>query len=202
MKPRNATRMTLLQKLQDQHDETSWGEFISIYKPYIFVVLRNMGLSHHDCEDLSQNVVLRAWEKLPGFDYDPGKGKFRGWLTAIAKNMARNYLSQNSNRLKLLKKHVEDKSDINDHINRVILPELEKRAESEWRVFIANRAWDNVKDRLSDNLKEAFLRCSKGESIAEIAEAIGIAENSVYKYKNRVQNIICKEIVRLENEIG
>ena len=45
------TRYTLLQRAQDQDDSVAWQEFIDFYKNYIYVIIRSMGINHHDCED-------------------------------------------------------------------------------------------------------------------------------------------------------
>ena len=38
----DSTRITLLQRIRDQHDESSWEDFVVHYRPYIFAVLRNI----------------------------------------------------------------------------------------------------------------------------------------------------------------
>ena len=68
-----STRQTLLQRLKNQQDDRSWEEFVFYYQRYIYAIISNMNLPHHDCEDLVQAVLLKAWKILPGFQYDPGK---------------------------------------------------------------------------------------------------------------------------------
>jgi RNA polymerase sigma factor (sigma-70 family) len=80
------TRATLIQRVRDQRDEKSWREFLGHYEPYIYNMLRRMHLNHHDAEDVAQSVNLKVWEKLPEFDYDARKGRFRSWLCAVAVN--------------------------------------------------------------------------------------------------------------------
>ena len=77
------TRQTLLGRIKDQYDEESWADFVSYYKGYIFAIVKRFGLEHHDCEDLVQSVIVKMWEKLPEFQYDNTRGKFRSWLARV-----------------------------------------------------------------------------------------------------------------------
>ena len=80
------TRVTLLEKIRDRHDETSWEDFVYYYKQYIYVVVRGMNLNHHDAEEIVQMVLLKVWDKLPEFNYDSEKGRFRLQKKKEAKN--------------------------------------------------------------------------------------------------------------------
>ena len=80
---------------------------------------------------------------------------------------------------------------------------IEKIAEKEWQNYIANLAWKNIKNDLSemnrnifeDSLTETF-------SNADLAEKYSIAEASVRVYKMRVKKALSKEIVRLNTELS
>ena len=67
------TRQTLLERLRDRYDDSSWQEFIDTYRGYIFVVVRRMNINEADAEDLVQQVLLKLWEELPDFAYDSKK---------------------------------------------------------------------------------------------------------------------------------
>jgi len=53
----------------------------------VLAYFRRSGFSWADAEDLAQEAFLRAFRSLEGFD--ASRGSFRGWLGAIAKNVAR-----------------------------------------------------------------------------------------------------------------
>lgn len=53
----------------------------------VLAYFRRSGFSWAEAEDLAQDVFVRAFRSLEGFD--ASRGNFRGWLGAIARNVAR-----------------------------------------------------------------------------------------------------------------
>ena len=159
-----------------------------------------MNLSEADANDILQTVMLKIWNKLPEFDYQSKKGKFRNWISIITANTARNYIRSENRLYNCL--NGEKSSWLDDYKNDVLPPEIEEISSKEWEKFVSSMAWENVSDGLSSKVKEAFERLMKGESTREIALALDINENTVIVYKNRVKNKMYLEIVRLQNEIG
>lgn len=194
------TRQTLLLKLKDQRDDQAWNDFYETYYRYIRAILWNMNLSEADANDILQSVMLKIWNKLPEFDYQSKKGKFRNWISIITANTARNYIRSENRLYNCL--NGEKSSWLDDYKNDVLPPEIEEISSKEWEKFVSSMAWENVSDGLSSKVKEAFERLMKGESTREIALALDINENTVIVYKNRVKNKMYLEIVRLQNEIG
>ena len=92
------TRQTLLQKIQHDHDESSWREFDEIYRPYVAAVIRKLGLSESLIDDLVQDVMLKIWKALPDFEYRPDHCHFRSWLSRICRNTVINFYNKRSSR--------------------------------------------------------------------------------------------------------
>jgi len=92
------TRQTLLMKLKDQRDDQAWNDFYETYYRYIRAILWNMNMAEADANDILQSVMLKIWNKLPEFDYEKSKGKFRNWISIITANTAKNYI-RSENRL-------------------------------------------------------------------------------------------------------
>ena len=194
------TRQTLLEKIRDKHDEDSWEDFVFYYKQYIYVVVRSMNLTHHDAEEIVQMVLLKVWEKLPDFQYDKEKGRFRGWLCRVTGNIVKNYLRSRKSQINRVEKF-KQQEEIN-YLNSVSLPEIEKIASREWENYIANIAWKNIENSFNDHVKECFLLMSDEVPVPDIARQLGISESSVYVYKKRVLDRLFAEINRLERDLG
>lgn len=194
------TRQTLLEKIRDKHDENSWEDFVFYYKQYIYVVVRSMNLTHHDAEEIVQMVLLKVWEKLPDFQYDREKGRFRGWLCRVTGNIVKNFLRSRKSQINRVEK-LKQQEEIN-YLNSVSLPEIENIASREWETYIANIAWKNIENSFNDHVKECFLLMSDEVPVPEIAVKLSISESSVYVYKKRVLDRLFAEINRLERDLG
>jgi len=76
-----STQMTLLSRLREPGDNNVWEEFSEIYAPLIYGYCRYRQLQHADALDVSQNALVALRCGL--HNYDPAKGKFRGWFCQI-----------------------------------------------------------------------------------------------------------------------
>lgn len=193
------TSITLVQKMRDLYDESSWNRFAETYTPYMRMIILNMGMRHHDTEDLVQSIILKAWKNLNSFEYKPDKAALRSWLKTITKNTVLSYLKKKSTKEASLNE-LEESKHLN--YNPVTEAEISKWADKEWEVYISSLAWDNVKDEFGETVQQIFLMLSKGEEIETIAKELDVKENTVYQSRKRVKNRLYREIRRLNYELG
>lgn len=194
-KPVN-TRQTLLFKIRDQYDESSWQEFIQFYRPYIYRVIQNLNVSVSDREDIIQEVMLIAWKKLPTFEYDNSKGRFRSWLCTVARRTVFAFYEKKN------KNEVFAGAGNSDELINGIDPEVEELSKLEWEKHIADLAWRNVSEKFDNQVLETFKRLASGEKGEVVASEMGLSQNSVYVYKKRVMAALQKEIAYLDDELG
>ena len=194
-KPLN-TRQTLLLKIRDQYDDSAWEEFVKFYRPYIYRVIQNLQVNTSDREDVIQEVMLIAWKKLPEFEYDNSKGRFRSWLCTVAR---RTFIAMED---KKRKGELFEDSLINEQLTQGIDSEIEDLSRKEWQRHVAEMAWQNVSQKFDPQVTEAFKRLASGEKGEEVALSLGLSQNSVYVYKKRVQAALQKEIAYLDNELS
>jgi len=188
------TRVTLIQRLRVQQDERSWQEFVTHYRGYIQRLAKRMGLNHHDSEEVVQNVCLKSWQALPTFAYDPGKGRFRGWLWQVTANEVR-MLWRSRRRDPTIAVDAEEMAAHPDPSQR---PE-EVWAEQEWRAHITQVAWNNVRGEFEERTQRVFELLAQGRSAQSVAEEVGLAVSSIWVYRKRVQDRLRKEITRLND---
>lgn len=81
-----STRTSLLTRLRDTGDQAAWREFEGNYRPLIVEFCRRRGLGATDAEDIAQKVMTSMSQSLPGFLYDPARGRFRSYLLRCTKN--------------------------------------------------------------------------------------------------------------------
>lgn len=193
-----STRVTLLAKIKDRHDDQSWEDFVYFYRSFIYSIIRKSRLSTAECDDLCQVVLLKLWKALPDFDYDTVKGGFRSWLFRVTQNVVNTELRKQISRREKLEAYdlpeifTMDSSKDSD---------IEKIIEQEWRVHVSNLAYENIAPQLSDKARKAFEMFIDEVPVEKIAEELGIKENSVYIYKNRVKEQLKAEIRHLKEQL-
>lgn len=189
------TRVTLLERIKNSHTDESWNDFVAIYRPYICSVIKNLGVENAEIDDLMQAVFITCWEKLPEFEYDPQQGKFRYWLCRITTWTCNNHLRKSVRRSRIL-------ADDFDYDNEALTPEIEEIVDSEWKTFISNKAWENVRETLSGKMLQTYVKFLKNESLEDIAQDLSITRNTVQVYCGRVEKRIIAEIQMLKVELG
>src|SRR5215510_13697894 len=75
-----ATRETLLNRLKDCDDHSSWQRFYDTYRDLIYSFALKAGLSESEAEEVVQETVIGVARKLPEFTYDPARCSFKTWL--------------------------------------------------------------------------------------------------------------------------
>ncbi|WDE97147.1 sigma-70 family RNA polymerase sigma factor [Lentisphaera profundi] len=200
MKQTDNTRHTLLQKIKDPNNESSWEEFVEYYSGYIYVIIRSFRVDIEDSEDLLQDVLIKVWKGIRQYDQSEKRSKFRTWLCSVIRNTVFNFLKSKS--VKNSKQNVSYNEAL-EQMNLINEAEVDKIAEKEWQNYVANLAWANIKNDLSEANCQIFEDSISGElNNAELAQKHGIAETSVRVYKMRVKKALSKEIVRLNNELS
>jgi RNA polymerase sigma-70 factor (ECF subfamily) len=85
------TSLTLLRLLGGpDRDEKAWGRFCDRYEPLIGRWCRRWPLQPADVEDMTQDVLIRVFNKINTFK--PGLGGFRGWLKTVVENAVKDFL--------------------------------------------------------------------------------------------------------------
>lgn len=192
------TRVSLIGKAKNQNDNKAWSDFISYYREYIYRVVRRMGLSHHDADEVVQLTLLKIWNAIPSFEYVPAKGRFRCWICRIAGNTARNFIRGRGPVPVSLSSLDWEMEDLRDYS---VQPEVEDLARKEWEEYLPKLALKRLSSVFDRKTLQVFRLCSEGLSAPEIARRLGLAESSVYVYKQRVREKLAQEIARLQREL-
>lgn len=190
------TRGTLLLRLKTddtQGRELAWAEFRARYGPVIAGFARKLNVRQQDIDDCIQDVLLGFYSVSPKFVYDPGKGRFRGYLKVCTFRAVR----QRAGKIVLYKavplEQIADEDAEIDHLWRDV-----------WAQEQLNRAIADVRDAYeNNNTYQAFARyVIDAEPAERVAAELGMTSNSVYKAKERIAQAVRARLEALEHEEG
>lgn len=188
------TRITLLQRIQRQHDENAWREFFSIYRNFVYSVIVRMNVSQEDAADLTQEVFLKLWKRLEELDLNT-VGRFRSYLTGIARYCVIDHFRREKGR------HGQKDKAREEYLfaeEKVSTSHVEAIVEEEWESFLSAKALENVSKRFSKEAISVFTDSLAGMEIKDIAEKHGLGLSTAYRLRGRVVESLVKEVRALE----
>ena len=77
------THSSVLMAVADTGNAAAWARFFDLYAGFVFAIARSKGLSAEDADDVVQTVFGDLARKMPTFEYDRTKGKFRSYLLGL-----------------------------------------------------------------------------------------------------------------------
>jgi len=192
---RYETNMDLL--LQLKSDETvnremGWGIFVDRYGPIICGFARNAGLPSSEADDIMQTVLFNFFKVADRFEYDPSKGRFRGYLKRITLNAIRQrYRKKQEKNLDTHGMNVaEDPRD-----------DLEAVFDREWAEHLLSEAMTEARPKFEPKTWEAFeLYGRRGMSAVRTADRLEMTPESVRHAKSRVMRAVREIVIRLREE--
>ena len=192
------TRQTLIQRMKDGDNEQSWEEFLQIYRPYIYAIIRNMNVSGDDAEDIVQHVMLKVWKGIGKVEYSPVR-RFRNWLSTVTSNCVKDFIRKRAAAAERLE--VASRDDTLSYLHAIALPDIDRIAEKEWGTHLANMAMERIEGAFSKKAVQSFMMSLEGVPAPEIAQKLDIKLNSVYRLKNRVKERLAEEIELLRSQL-
>lgn len=145
--------------------ELIYKEYYNVLKGYVFKIVK----IEEEAEDIVHDVFFNVWQNREEIDSDR---KFFNYLYTIAKNLSLNYLRGES----VKRKH---KNSIKHSEN--LSAEIEESYDAKkMKVFLLTKISEMPKER-----QEVFkLSRMEEKNVKEIAELLGISQNTVYYHLN------------------
>jgi RNA polymerase sigma-70 factor (ECF subfamily) len=196
------TRATLLDRMKDWKDQSSWQEFFDTYWKLIYGVARKGGLSDAEAQDVVQETMVSVAKQMPQFKYDPAIGSFKAWLFKLTRwrivdqlrkrgPIARHHESSGETaRTATIEGFADEKSADFDAI-----------WEADWAKTVLDAAMTRVKGRLDPQKFQIFdFYVNREWPPEKVAQTFNVSINQVYIAKNRVTEMLRDEVQRLERE--
>ena len=190
-----ATRPSLLVRLRDARDTQAWDLFASLYRPLVQRFARKAGLQEADAADLEQAVLQAVNGAIGGFNYDPGKGAFRGWLFGIVQRQLARWRSTQARQ-----PLGSGDTAVHERLAEEPAPRDDSQTlwENEYRLQRFRWAAERVRQHVDPVTWDAFWQTAvEGRSAAEAARALGLSVGAVYTAKSRMLARVKREIETL-----
>jgi RNA polymerase sigma-70 factor (ECF subfamily) len=178
------TRASLLLRLCDSEDHEAWVEFVTLYEPVIYRILRQHGLQDADARDVMQELLLAVSRSVERWNPSKECGTFRGWLRRVARNLVINWLEQRGRRAV-----AAGGSSLQAMLDMLPATDLQDTVEfdRELRRALFHRAAEQVRGEVHQETWQAFWETAIAEnSPAETAKKLGMTIGAVRVAKCRV----------------
>jgi RNA polymerase sigma-70 factor (ECF subfamily) len=194
------TRRSLVLRLRDLDDQAAWAEFVDVYEPLLYRLARGRGLQDADARDLCQEVFRAVASAIERWDPDPAKGRFRGWLFRIARNLVVDYLASQGRQPR-----GSGRTSVQELLEAK--PAADSRAEAEFAAEFRRRAFHwaagQVKNEFTESTWMAFWKSGvECLPIAEVARELEMSPGAVYVARSRVLARLRSRVEQLTEDSG
>ena len=178
------TRASLLLRLCDSEDHEAWVEFVTLYEPIIYRLMRQNRLQDADARDVMQELLLAVSRSIDQWEPRKQHASFRSWLRRVARNLTVSWLRQCPRRAV-----PAGGGDLQALLD--MLPAADD-AESiefdlELRRVLFQRASERVRGEVCPSSWDAFWETAvMGTSAADAASKLGMSVEAVRVAKCRV----------------
>jgi RNA polymerase sigma factor (sigma-70 family) len=199
-----ATRTTLLQRLKNWQDQSSWQDFFDTYWRLIYSGALKAGLNEAEAQEVVQETMISVAKHMPTFEYDRAIGSFKAWLL----NMTRWRITDQLRKRRRLAAHDSfDDTDADARMTGKMMDPvsecLDALWDAEWQKNLLDAAIDKVRRRLDPQKYQIFdFYVNKEWPSDDVAKAFGISIDQVYLAKHRVTEMITEEVKRLEMKMS
>jgi RNA polymerase sigma factor (sigma-70 family) len=178
------TRASLLLRLRDPQDHEAWVEFVSLYEPVAYRLMRRHGLQDADAREVMQELFMAVSRSIDRWDPAKERGSFRGWLRRVARNLVINWLKQRQRRAV-----ATGDSDLQAMLDMLPAPSDAETVEfdEELRRALFQRAAEQVRKEVQPATWQAFWETAVvGTSHADAAKKLGTSIGAIRVAKCRV----------------
>ena len=192
----SSTNESLLIRVRDAQDHGAWRMFIDLYMPLVHRYCLRLGLQQADAHDATQEVFVLVSRAIRRFEYDPAKGRFRGWLGKLAWQTIRRQ-QKRDNRPDRAIGEAGDESAF-EHLEG----EVDPAWIEEFNARICQTALERIRPDFDVDCWRAFeMTWMENRSAEEAAQALGRPRSWIYLNKFRVLKRLKEEVQFLAADV-
>ena len=198
MSPTPTTRASLLLKLRDPQDHEAWVEFVCLYEPVIYRLLRKTGLRDADAHDVLQELLLAVSRNIERWEVGREHGSFRGWLRRVTRNLVVSWVRRQRRQVTTSAVELDSLLEVPPVANG---PETDE-FDQELRRALFHQASELVRAEVQPQTWQAFWEVAiAGNSVADTAVKLKLTTGAVRVAKCRIVARLREVVVGLEQEL-
>ncbi len=180
---KNFTSVSLIGRVRDTRDDSSWGEFAGLYEGLIRRWLSVQGVQGQDADDILQEVMSYVFRALPKFEHNGQTGAFRNWLRQVTSNRLREFWRGRKRHPKAGDRDIgeiaDQLADDKSGVSRVWREEYDS--------YMIDYLLSRVADRFQENSITAFQKIVLEQQPAkDVADQLGMSLGAVRVAQSRV----------------
>ncbi|MBT4768813.1 MAG: sigma-70 family RNA polymerase sigma factor [Phycisphaerae bacterium] len=193
--PLYATRASIFLKLKagaTLDRELGWNEFADKYSRIIAGFARNAGLPAQEADDVLQDVLMGFFRVSDRFEYDPKKGRFRGYLKRVTLNAIR-------------ARHRKKRptTGFDDTVDPPAESDLDAAWDRQWTEQLLQRAMGEARNEVEERTWQSFeLYGVRGVPAEEVAKETGMTPAAIRHAKMRLTRRVREIVERLRDDEG
>lgn len=187
-----SARSSLLTRARAR-DAAAWHQLVDLYGPLVCAWCRQARLPAEDVADVVQEVFRAVAQSLSTFHKSRPGDTFRGWLRVITRNKVRDHFRKERGQPRAAggssaQRHLTELPDLLSDGDEPCSPGADGG--------LLHRALELVRAEFEVLTWQAFWRTAvDGQAPVDVAAALGLTVNAVYKARSRV-------LRRLREELG
>lgn len=193
--PLYATRASIFLKLKagaTLDRELGWNEFADKYSRIIAGFARNAGLPAQEADDVLQDVLMGFFRVSDRFEYDPKKGRFRGYLKRVTLNAIR-------------ARHRKKRptTGFDDTVDPPVESDLDVAWDRQWTEQLLQRAMGEARNEVEERTWQSFeLYGVRGVPAEEVAKETGMTPAAIRHAKMRLTRRVREIVERIRDDEG
>jgi len=197
-----ATRASLLGRLKNWDDASSWEDFTKTYWRLIYGVARQAGLSDEEARDVVQETLLGVAKNIHEFESSPERGSFKNWMLNITRWRVADCFRKRPP-VREPRAPSREASEGTATVERVPAPEeLDALWEAEWKKNVFETAVARICQRVKPKHAQIFdLYAVRHWSAAKVAAELSVSIIQVYLVNHRLTKLLKTEVAYIRKKL-
>lgn len=188
------TSYSLIERIKDLANEASWEEFLRIYQPVVYRMVRRRGVQDADAQDVMQQVFISVSRSIDQWTAGEEKPPFRAWLTTVTRNATTKAISRQP------RDRATGLTAVAEQLNAVPCSEEMTAAEflQETQREIVRWCKEQIHDEFTETTWDIFWKTSvESVPISEIAQQTGRSTGAIYVARHRVLSRLREKVAEV-----